>query len=93
MCMMAKVCEIPRANKNLVLSEDNLKALAAGGTGGASGPIASAELYDQATRAFTSTGSLHTARQGGRTATLLHNGKVLVASGRNGTALIPWRAK
>lgn len=63
----------------------NGKVLVAGGCSGdmyCSGPIfASAELYNPATGTFTSTRSM-AAPRGGATATLLADGRVLVASGQ-----------
>jgi hypothetical protein len=57
--------------------------LVAGGIHSAFDYLTSAELYDPASRTWTATGSLNTAREG-HTATLLPNGKVLVAGGDNG---------
>ena len=60
----------------------NGKVLVAGGEnpGGARSALNSAELYDPATGTWSNTGNLNTAREL-HTATLLSNGKVLVASG------------
>jgi hypothetical protein len=46
--------------------------------------LTSAELYNPATGTFSTTGSLNTGRYG-HSATLLNNGKVLIAGGTNST--------
>ena len=63
------------------------RVLVAGGWGSGQGfgpKLASAELYDPATRAWTMTGAMSQLRHG-HTATLLPNGTVLVAGGGNDT--------
>jgi len=59
------------------------KVLIAGGSDGMQ-PLASAELYDPASKTFTTAGSM-TAARAGHTATLLRNGKVLIAGGSDGS--------
>ena len=58
--------------------------LVAGGSNG-SGTLASAELYDPATGTWSATGALATGRYD-HTATLLPDGRVLVAGGSSGTS-------
>jgi hypothetical protein len=60
--------------------------LVAGGIGIGGDLLSSAELYDPASGSWSVTGSLNTARAA-HTATLLPNGKVLVAGGYNGSNL------
>jgi hypothetical protein len=60
---------------------DDGRVLAAGGSDGAS-DLSSAELYNPATNSWAGAASMATARAQG-SATLLGNGKVLVAGGRN----------
>jgi hypothetical protein len=65
----------------------NGKVLAVGGSYGVypvDHTLSSAELYDPATGAWTTTGSMNTSREF-HTTTLLPNGLVLVAGGNNGS--------
>ena len=61
------------------------KVLLYGGTNREDGTLRSAELYDSATGTFTATGSMK--EKGGGLATLLADGRVLVAGGYNGQFL------
>lgn len=75
----------PRAGHTATLLP-NGKVLVAGGASTSLGyfePLVNAELYDPATGTWATTGSL-TTKRAGHTATLLGNGKVLVAGGHNG---------
>jgi N-acetylneuraminic acid mutarotase len=58
----------------------NGEVLMAGGQIGVTNPLASAELYNPATRSFSATGSLHVARSR-PAASLLPNGEVLITGG------------
>ena len=59
------------------------KVLVAGGTNNGTTPLKTAELYDPSTNTWTTTGSMAVARRG-HTATLLLDGKILVAGGFDG---------
>lgn len=69
----------PRFNGTVTRLKDG-RVLLAGGVGTASDYLATAELYDPATKTFAVTGSMSSPREL-PTATLLEDGKVLVAGG------------
>lgn len=75
-----------RARATATLLPDGRVLVAGGAADGAnnaySNPLASAEIYDPQTNTWTVTGSMHQPRCG-YTATLLHNGQVLIAGGYN----------
>ena len=73
-----------RAHHSATLLPDGTVLVVGGGTrGGGKFQLASAELYDPASGSWTATGSMIEAVDG-RSATLLTNGKVLVAGGGHG---------
>jgi hypothetical protein len=81
----------PRCYQTATLLQDG-HVLVAGGTtvttGGGAGELASAELYDPATDAFSATSSMTAAREWGQTATLLLDGRVLVAGGAGSAGIL-----
>lgn len=79
---------VARYSHRAILLPDG-RVLVIGGLNGSNNtqPLNSAELYDPASGTWTPTGGLTSARRGS-TATLLPNGKVIVAGGDNGTTVL-----
>ena len=71
--------EVERAAHTATLLADG-RVLVTGGIRAGEAALASAELYDPQTRAFSSTGEMTSVRAG-HTATLLQDGRVLIAGG------------
>ncbi len=63
------------------------KVLLVGGVGAGGGALASAEVYDPATKTFAAVGDMSAVRAG-HTATLLADGKVIIAGGTDGTGTL-----
>ena len=72
---------VPRTGQTITMLHDGRVLLTGGDqNAGYRSQLASAEIYDPSSGAFTATGSMSTPREG-HTATMLRDGRVLVAGG------------
>ena len=72
---------VPRTGQTITILRDGRVLLTGGDqNAGFRSQLASAEIYDPGSGAFTATGSMSTPREG-HTATMLHDGRVLVVGG------------
>jgi hypothetical protein len=80
-----------RCYQTATLLQDG-RVLVAGGTtvmtSGSTGELASTELYDPASGTWSATGSMTAAREWGQTATLLLDGRVLIAGGSGSAGIM-----
>jgi hypothetical protein len=75
---------VARTGHTATLLPNNLVLIAGGANG--SGALASAELYDPSTGAFTVTSSMSTARRSAAAALVLHS-QVLIVGGTDGSTV------
>src|SRR5207249_1641354 len=78
-----------RDSHTATLLPDGTVLIAGGSAGSGQGFLASAEVYDPSAGAFAAVGDMMESRGFGTTATLMHDGRVLITGG---TAVNPFRS-